>query len=316
MTLLHPHVYSVTAFAPATCANVAVGFDILGFALETVGDHVTLTRREDKQVIIEHITSVETLPFATEKNTASVVIKKLVEDLQLPTGFSIRIEKGIALGSGMGGSAASAVAALVACNAFLTQPLSLHQLARYALLGEEVASGQPHADNIVPCLFGGITLICSSERMEIVKLPTPDLFCVIVHPHLRVETKQARKILKPELSLADHVTQSAYLAGFIAALYRSDYHLLQHSLFDVVIEPQRAGFVPGFYEIKQAALDAGALGASFSGSGPSLFALTSTQEQAEQVRAAMCARLKIAHIATDSWISRISPEGARIIHSS
>src|SRR5437868_1621897 len=188
------HKHSVTAFAPATCANVAVGFDVLGFAFAEVGDTVTLTRRDDNKLVIESIESNESLPFAVEKNTATLVIQKLCADLQINTGFSIYINKGIPLSSGMGGSAASAVAALFACNAFLTQPLSAHELAKYALFGEELASGHQHADNIVPCIFGGLTLIHSVNPVKVVQLPIPDVYCVLIHPHLHVSTMQARKV--------------------------------------------------------------------------------------------------------------------------
>jgi homoserine kinase len=315
MNAIHSTLHSVTAFAPATCANVAVGFDILGFALESVGDLVTLTRRDDNKIIIESIQSAEKLPLETEKNTASLVIQKLCQDLKLNIGFSIKIQKGIPLSSGMGGSAASAVAALIACNAFLTSPLSAHQLAQYALLGEELASGQQHADNIVPCIFGGLTLIHSLNPMEIVQLPIPDVYCALVHPHLYVSTMEARKILKPTLQLKDYIKQSAHLAAFIAALYLKDTALLEKSLSDILIEPQRAYAVPGFYKIKEAALQAGALGMSFSGSGPSLFAFAKSLDATEAIRHAMQMQLKQENIESDYWISPISQQAAHVTQS-
>ena len=195
--MIHSHIQSVTAFAPATSANVAVGFDILGFALDHIGDTVKLSRRADKKIVINSIQANENLPFEIDKNTASWVLEKFCQDLKLDFGFSIDIKKGIPLCSGMGGSAASAVAALVAANQFLTDPLSLDELANYALKGEELASGQAHADNIVPCLWGGVTLIHLTTPFQVISLPTPPLYCVLVHPHLHVATKTARKILKP-----------------------------------------------------------------------------------------------------------------------
>ncbi|HEX4044260.1 MAG TPA: homoserine kinase [Gammaproteobacteria bacterium] len=301
---------SITAFAPATCANVAVGFDVLGFAMEGIGDYVTLTRRKDKKIVIESIDAQEQLPHNVNKNTASVVIKKLCEDLQLNIGFSMQIRKGIALGSGMGGSAASAVAALVACNAFIHPALSVHELARYALLGEAVACGQAHADNVVPCLFGGLTLTRSVEPLEVIQLPIPDVFSVLVHPHLRVETKQARKILKKTVPLKMYVKQSANLAAFIAALYQSNDQLLANAMEDVLIEPQRAVLIPHFYQIKQAALEAGALAVSLSGSGPSMFAWVKTKALAENVGKQMQDCFAENGIAADYWISKISSVGA------
>jgi homoserine kinase len=316
MHSINTNIHSVTAFAPATCANVAVGFDILGFALENVGDYVTLDSREDNKLVIDSIESTETLPSDTDQNTASLVIKKLCQGLKLNIGFSIKIKKGIPLSSGMGGSAASAVAALVACNAFLNTPLSSHELAKYALFGEELASGQQHADNIVPCIFGGLTLIHSLDPIAIVQLPIPDLYCVLIHPHLHVSTMQARKILKTELPIQDYVKQSANLAAFIAALYSNNLSLLQKSLTDVLIEPQRAQFVPGFYKIKEAALLAGALGVSFSGSGPSLFALATNESDAHEICKVMSEQLQYKNIHSDFWISRISKKGAHVTQSS
>jgi homoserine kinase len=312
MHSINTNIHSVTAFAPATCANVAIGFDILGFALENVGDHVTLNRRADNKIIIESINSDAPLPHDVDKNTASLVIQKLCQDLKLNIGFSIKIKKGIPLSSGMGGSAASAVAALVACNAFLNTPLSSYELVQYALLGEELASGQQHADNIVPCIFGGLTLIHSLNPIEVVQLPIPDLYCVLIHPHLHVSTMQARKILKNELPLKHYVKQSANLAAFIAALYSNNIALLQKSLTDVLIEPQRAQFVLGFYKIKKAALEAGSLGISFSGSGPSLFALAKHKSDADKIGKVMREQLQYENIDSDCWISRINKNAAYV----
>ena len=312
--VLNPHMHSATAFAPATCANVAIGFDILGFALEDVGDYVRLTRRQDNKIIIESINSLphETLPLNVQENTASAVLQKLCQELDLDVGFSIHIQKGIPLSSGMGGSAASAVAALTAFNAFLNTPLSREELAHHALFGEQVASGQQHADNVVPCIFGGLTLIHSLNPIKVVQLPVPELCCVLVHPHLYVSTLQARKILKEQLPLKDYVKQSANLAAFISALYEKNFSLMQAALNDVLIEPQRAQFVPGFYEIKAAAMNAGALGVSFSGSGPSIFALAREKQDAERIKSALSEQLAKQKIAADYWISQISKHPAQI----
>lgn len=315
MSLIKSRLHSVTAFAPATCANVAVGFDVLGFAFAEVGDLVTLKRREDEHIIIESVHSVndkEELPLDVQQNTASAVIQKLCQDMKLNTGFSIHIQKGIPLSSGMGGSAASAVAALVALNAFLTSPLSPTELIHYALFGEQVASGQAHADNIVPCIFGGFTLIHSLNPVTVIQLPLPQVYCVLVHPHLYVSTKEARTVLQAQVPLRDYVTQSAHLASFISSLYQEDITLLKKSLSDILIEPQRAQFVPGFYEVKAAALKAGALGMSFSGSGPSMFAFAKNKEDALLIMTAMQEQLMQEHIASDGWISPISRHPAQV----
>lgn len=306
----------VSAFAPATSANMIVGFDILGFALDDVGDEVTLIKRNDGKIIIDQIEGCEELPLSSNKNTASIVLQKACADLGIECGFSLKIKKGIALGSGMGGSAASAVAALVAFNYFLQNPLSNEQLAYYALFGEELASGQKHADNIVPCIYGGITLTRSIDPVDVINLPIPDLKCVIVHPHLTVETRTARKILKPDIAIVDFVTQSANLASFISALYTNDIKLIKRSLNDVIIEPQRAHLVPGFYAVKEAAYNAGALACSFSGSGPTMFALSNTMADARQILAQISAVFAGLNIKTDTWISSINKSGGLIISHS
>lgn len=319
MVSIKPNIHSVTAFAPATCANVAVGFDILGFAFEEIGDYVKLTRRRDNQIVIKSIKSVsanEVLPFDMSKNTASAVIQNVCQELKLETGFSIEIRKGIPLSSGMGGSAASAVAALVAFNAFIDSALSPYELIHYALFGEQIASGQQHADNIVPCILGGLTLTHSLNPIAVIQLPIPELYCVLIHPHLYVSTKQARAILNKSILLTDYTKQSANLAVFIVSLYKHDLSLLQKSLTDILIEPQRARFVPGFYEIKAAALAAGALGFSFSGSGPSMFAFAKHKNEAETIMNAMQEQLKKQNVDSDCWISPISryPAHVKQIH--
>ena len=230
------HLKTATAFAPATCGNVIVGFDILGLAIAGVGDKVTLTRRTDNQLVITRIIGNDTLPSDPKQNIASAVISQLLADLKLDWGFDIELHKGIPLSSGMGGSAASAAAALVALNQFFSPKLPLSQLAHYAMLGEALCSGQAHPDNIVPALYGGITLITDLEPIQVVSLPIPDLMCVLVHPHLELTTREARKILSTTVPLKTVCMQSAYLAGFISALYQHDFKLMEKSLRDVVIE--------------------------------------------------------------------------------
>lgn len=313
MSLLKADVNRVSAFAPATSANLGVGFDILGLALDAVGDTVTLTKREDKQIVIEKINSVTGLPLEPTKNTASFAVQKMCEDLGIEAGFSLQIDKGIAMGSGMGGSAASAVAAVVALNGFLSAPVSKERLVEYALYGEEIASGGRHADNVAPCIFGGITLIRSIAPMEVINLPYPELYCVIVHPHLQVETKSARGILSPTVPLKKYIEQSAALAAAICAFYQKDVELLRRSMLDLIIEPQRAALVTGYYDVKQAAIDASAISATLSGSGPSLLAFCESKTGAESVAKAMLAAFKQHQVEADHWISPINPNGAYTI---
>jgi homoserine kinase len=312
---------SVTVFAPASVGNAAVGFDILGFALDGAGDVVTVTKIDEPVVRVDSVTDEggilgnDTLPLDPERNTAAVSLIKLREALAIEHGFAISLRKGIAVGSGMGGSAASAVGAVVAANALLKESLSNEELLKYALLGELVASGTAHADNVAPCLFGGLTLTVSLDPLRCISVPVPQqILCVLVHPHIRLDTLRARSVLGREVLLRDYVKQSANLAGFIAGCYTEDLELIKSSFNDAIIEPQRAGMIPGFYEVKAAALESGALGAAISGSGPSVFAWTSSHAVAESVENAMVRAFQSAGMdQVDSFISPISREGARIV---
>ena len=312
---------SATAFAPATVANVAVGFDILGFALECVGDVVTVSTNDCASVRIKEVVNATgmsgalNVPLDPARNAATVGLIKLREDLRLDFGFEVTLSKGIALGSGMGGSAASAVGALVAANSLLDSPLPREALLEYALLGEQAASGAEHADNIAPCLFGGLTLVLSVHPFRYVSLSLPaSILTVVVHPRVRVDTREARSILKPSVPLADHVKQSANLGGFIAGCFANDVEMIRHCFHDLLIEPQRAPLIPAFAEVKAAALDLGALGASISGSGPSVFAWVTSERMAEQVQEAMVHAFRTHGLTeVDWWISPLNPQGAKIV---
>ena len=312
---------SATAFAPATVSNVAVGFDVLGFAVEAAGDEVTVTLTGGESVrVVEVVDATGTLapgaiPLDPAQNTATVGLLKLLEDVRPGFGFDVRVRKGIALGSGRGGSAASAVAALVAANSLLDSPLPKESLLAYALAAERVACGASHPDNAAPSLFGGLTLIVSTDPLRCVRLPVPrGLLNVLVHPHVRVDTRDSRAVLRPAVPLADHVRQSAHLAGLVAACFTNDLGLLSTCLDDIVVEPQRAALIPGFARVKASALGAGALGASISGSGPSVFALADSEETAARVRAAMVEAFESGGVGeVDSWVSPVSEEGARVV---
>ena len=313
---------SATAFAPATVANVAVGFDILGFAVEAAGDRVRVARAKEPSVTIREITDDAGAPFGPEipldpsRNTATVGLSALLEERGLDFGFEVSVRKGIALGSGLGGSAASAVASLVAANALLERPLAAEELMPYALLGEQAASGAIHPDNVAPCLFGGLTLVTSLSPFRCVRLPVPrQILTVLVHPRLRVDTRGARRLLRAGVPLADLVKQTASLAGFVAGCYTDDLELIRQSLRDHVVEPQRATLIPAFAEMKAAALAGGALGASISGSGPTVFAWVASPEAAERVRHSMLRALKEHGGAeADSWVSPVSEQGARVLN--
>lgn len=304
-----------TAFAPATVGNAAVGFDILGFATESVGDKVTVRRIPSPTVEIGQISGVVTeLPRDPRENTATVGLVQLINDLGLDFGFAVDIEKGIPLGSGMGGSAASAVGAIVAAAALVDEELSTLELLDYALAGESVASGSAHGDNVTPCLMGGLTLTRSLSPLDVIDLPVPDgVYCVLVKPDIRIDTRHAREVIPAEFPLKIIVEQSANLAGFISGCYRNDLELIGRSLFDVLIEPHRASLIPGFDAVREAALDKGALGASISGSGPSVFALCDGKTTARAVENAMVLAFTNRNVTAKAWTAPISRRGAYII---
>jgi len=303
-----------TAFAPASVGNVAVGFDILGQSVAALGDRVTVTRRAAPGVAIRSIAGVvQDLPLAAERNTAGMAVLALQRALDLREGFELEVVKGIPLGSGLGGSAASAVAAVVAAAALVEQPLDKTRLLHFAMQGEAVASGSVHVDNIAPSLFGGLVLTVGIDDPHVKQIPVPACVrCVLVHPHMMLATREARAILKPYVPLADVIWQQANLAGFLAGCYTGDLPLIRESLMDVVIEPQRQALIPGFAEVKRAALDAGALGCSISGAGPTVFAWTEAAA-AEAVRAGMVAAFGRHGLDSDSWVSEIDADGARVV---
>jgi homoserine kinase len=303
-----------TAFAPASVGNVAVGFDILGHTVAALGDHVTVTRREAPGVSIRSIRGVvEDLPLAAERNTAGMAVLAMQRALGLTHGFEIEVVKGIPLGSGLGGSAASAVAAVVAAAALVEEPLDKTRLLQFAMQGEAVASGSVHVDNIAPSLFGGLVLTVGIDNPHVKQIPVPDAVrCVLVHPHMVLATREARAILRPTVALSDVIWQQANLAGFLAGCYTGDLPLIRESLLDVVIEPQRQALIPGFAAVKQAAMAAGALGCSISGAGPTVFAWTEAPA-AEAVCAGMVAAFRRHGLESDSWVSTIDAAGARVV---
>ena len=305
---------SATAFAPASVGNVAVGFDILGHTVAALGDRVRVIRRAQPGVSVRAIRGVVVdLPLEAEKNTAGMAVIALARDLGLDHGFDLEIEKGIPLGSGLGGSAASAVAGVVAAAALVDAPLDRTRLLKYAMQGEKVASGSVHVDNIAPSLFGGLVLTVGIDNPFVKQVPVPEAVrCVLVHPHMVLATREARAILRKTVDLSDVIWQQANLAGFLAGCYTGDLALIRESLLDVVIEPQRQVLIPGFAAVKQAALDQGALGGSISGAGPTVFAWAE-QADAEAVRSAMVAAFAAHGLASDSWVSAIDRDGARVV---
>lgn len=307
---------SVTAFAPATVSNVACGFDVLGFALDEPGDRVTATFTDRPGVSIESIDGDGgRLPRDASRNTAGVAVAALFRLVGEERGVALRITKGLPLSSGLGGSAASAAAAVVAANALCGGNVPTLRLLECALEGERLGAGSAHGDNIAPALCGGFVLVRSMAPPDIITLPVPaGLTAVVVHPDLAIETAKARALLGTQVALSDAVQQWANLGAFVHALHTGDFELLARTLEDHVAEPKRAPLVPGLAAIKRAAIEAGALGSSLSGSGPSLFALCRGDETASRVADAMTAAIQ-AHIGgkTEVYISRITGKGARVV---
>jgi homoserine kinase len=304
----------VTAFAPASVGNVAIGFDILGFSVDAIGDRATVRRIEEPTVRITAIRGVvQDLPLEAEKNTAGRSLLAMREALGLPFGFELSIEKGIPLASGLGGSAASAVAAVAAGNALLPMPVSQLELLKFAMHGEAVASGSMHVDNIAPSLYGGLVLTVGIDHPRVKQIPVPaSVRAVIVHPHMFLSTRQARAILKRSVEMADFVWQTANLAGFISGCYTEDLDMIRESFEDVVIEPQRAALIPGFQDVRRAALSAGALGCSISGAGPTIFAWC-LESHAHAVREAMVVEFSHHGLESDHWVVPVAPRGARVL---
>ncbi|TLU98815.1 homoserine kinase [Dyadobacter luticola] len=307
---------SVKAFAPATVANVACGFDIFGFAIKEPGDVVELRRCDEPGIVIADIIGDEgRLPRSAEKNSVTGVMLHMLKHLGIKDfGCEVVLHKNMPLGSGMGSSAASAVAGVMAINEMLGQPFTRQELLPFAMEGERIASGSAHADNVGPSLLGGFVVIRSYNPLDIFTIPVPDdLYCTLVHPDIEINTKDARFILKNEVSLKNTIAQMGNVAGLVAGLMKSDYDLISRSMVDVIIEPVRSILIPDFKEVKQAALSNGALGCSISGSGPSMFALSRGLENANNAATAMRARFAQAGIESAIHVSAINQGGAMIL---
>lgn len=305
---------TIRAFAPATVSNIACGFDVLGFAIEGPGDEVVAELRDEPGVEIGELTGDGgRLPRDAERNTAGVAVRALLERFDATErGVRLRVHKRMPLASGLGSSAASAVAAVVAADRLLGLEAGRDELLRCALEGERVACGSAHPDNATPSLYGGFVLIRSSNPLDVIELPVPaGLSCALVRPRVAVETRKARAALGTRVELAAAVRQWGNLGALVAGLFRGDLELISRSLEDHVAEPVRAGLVPGFREVQEAARGAGALGCSLSGSGPSIFALSADAEQAERVAEAMSGALEALGIEGDRLVSPVGSPGAR-----
>ncbi|MDX1365199.1 MAG: homoserine kinase [Arenibacter latericius] len=303
----------IKIFSPATIANISCGFDVLGLALETVGDEMVIRKTPKKGIKITKLTGQD-LPTETLQNVAGVAGLAFLAESNYNGGFEIEIYKKIKAGSGIGSSAASSSGAVWAMNELLDRPFSNLQLVKFAMEGERLASGVPHADNVAPALFGGFTLVRSYHPLDIVKIPTPtELYATVIHPQIEVKTSDSRRILKTNISLEDGIKQWGNVGGLIAGLYTSDYELIGRSLVDHIVEPIRSILIPGFDKVKENALEAGALGCGISGSGPSIFALSRGEENALKVANAMKNVYQKIGVDYDVHVSKINTDGIKIL---
>ena len=303
----------IKVFAPATVANVACGYDILGFAIDQPGDEVIGYLSDKPGLRITKITGDEgKLPYEVEKNTASFAAMRVLEHLgKTGIGIEMEIHKKMPFSSGLGSSSASAVAGAMIVNELLENPLSKKDLLHFAVLGEQVADGAYHADNVAPSLLGGLILIRDNPSLDVHSIPFPDgLYASVVHPQIKIRTADARAILSDKVTLNQTIEQTGNVAGLIVGMYNSDLDLIGRSLNDVIIEPQRAQLIPHFHKVKEAALNQGALGCSISGAGPSVFALSINQSIAEKVGQAMHKAFFDNGIENELFVSTINREGA------
>lgn len=306
----------IKSFAPATVANVACGFDIFGFAIEEPGDVVEITRTDSKEIVITNIIGDEgRLPRDAQKNAVTGVMFHMLKHLGIKDfGAEVILHKNMPLGSGMGSSAASSVAGVMALNALLGNPFSKNELLPFAMEGERIASGSAHADNVGPSLLGGFVVIRSYTPLDVFTIPIPgDLYCTLVHPDIEINTKDARYILREEVSLQNTITQMGNVAGMVAGLINADYDLIGRSMVDVIIEPVRSILIPEFDRVKNAAMETGSLGCSISGSGPSMFALSRGKDTALKVGESMVDFFKNAGIESHMHVSGINSGGAKIL---
>ncbi|MDX5338973.1 MAG: homoserine kinase [Cyclobacteriaceae bacterium] len=303
------------AFAPATVANVSCGFDILGFAIDAMGDIVEIKEKQTPGLVVKSIEGDEgRLPYEVEKNTCAVAIQAMMDELGMEVGMEIYLKKGLPLGSGMGSSAASAVAALMAANHLMGEPFEKKDLLPFSIAAEKAACGAGHADNVAPSLLGGFVLIRDYHPLDVIKLPVPeDLYCTLLHPHFELRTADSRSVLRDHVSLKHATIQSGNVAGLIAGLFQGDYELIGRSLRDVIAEPYRATLIPGFYEVKEAVKSAGALGMGISGSGPTLFALSKGPESVKAISQAAQQVYESIGLGVDTYFSAINTQGAFVL---
>jgi homoserine kinase len=305
----------IKVFAPATVSNVGCGFDILGFAMEGMGDTITVRKSDKKGITITKIIGAD-LPLSNDKNVAGIAGMAMLKHLNYEGGFEVEIAKGIAAGSGLGSSASSSAGVVVAINELLDSPYSPSDLVEFAMEGEVLASGKKHADNVAPCICGGFVLISGYEPLDLTNLEYPkDMHCTVLHPAIEIKTIESRKLLPNQIPLEDAVKQWGNVAGLVTGLYKHDFGLISRSMQDVVAEPNRSTLIPGFDAVKKAAIDAGAVGCSISGSGPTIFALSKNKEESELVTNAMKVAYDQVGVEFSIYVSQVNQNGVTEVNS-
>ena len=306
----------IKVFCPATIANLNCGFDVMGLCLEGIGDEMIIRKVAEKGIRITKIIGAD-LPLETEKNVAGVAALALLnsnalQGVEINFGFEIEIHKKIKAGSGIGSSSASAAGAVFGINELLGRPFTKHELVYFAMKGEVVASGSEHADNVAPCILGGFTLVRGYNPLDVIKIESPnEIYAVVLHPHIEVKTSDSRAVLSPTVSLKLAITQWGNLGGLIAGLYTKDYELIGRSLNDVIVEPARKHLIPNFDNVKNGAMQSGALGSGISGAGPSIFALCKGETSARTVAKSMRDAYADNGIPFDIHISKVNDEGTK-----
>lgn len=304
---------SVKVYAPATIANLGSGFDVLGIAIDRPGDFVTAQRTREPRLRFSVRTKQLDIPFNAVENVAAHVASLMLEELKPPFGVDMVLHKNMPIGSGLGSSAASSVASVFAVNALLPRPLKKQELLRFAVEGERKASGSPHADNVAPSLLGGAVLVRSYTPLDVVRVPIKNILVwVVAHPHVVVRTEEARNILPKAVALQTAIHQWGNIAGLTVGLASGNAELVGKCVEDAIAEPVRGNLIPGFHDVKHAALKAGAYGCSISGSGPSMFAVASSPRSARTIASAMVRTFsRKAGVKCDVYISKVNMEGAR-----
>jgi len=306
---------SAKVFAPASIGNLSCGFDVFGLAVCSPGDEVLIELSDSNEVRIESIRGDQgLLPKEASKNTSGIAVIEYLKSIQRKQGVTITLYKNLPLGSGMGSSAASAVAAVVGINHLLGNPKKREELLPFVIEAERVACGSAHADNGAPSLLGGLILVRQNQPLDIVSIPTPKaLMCTLVHPHIEVKTKDARSVLKQTIELKDGVKQWANTAALVAGMMKEDYDLIGRSLVDVIAEPLRADLIPGFHRVKNAALENGALGCGISGSGPTIFCLCRGEANAFRAGQVIQQEFNSIGLQSEVYVSPVNNEGAHLI---